>query len=569
MPTFNAFKTFFNRYDLTPRISQAAVLKQIADNWETSNVFIIDAPTGVGKQFIGQAVAEAVSSAYIVTSSKQLQEQYLSIGNIVDLRGRSNYACDMHPLLTAESAPCSAIPSIRTKCIAAECCEYITQRDLALNSPMMLTNYAYFLYSRLCGPLSDDKNLHAREILILDEAHSLESALSSFAETCLDPTELHAKFGLSGEDWNFSVDLSSNVEIALKICSAINSRLDELTTERRAFFHSLGIYDEDSAITQLSPKNFKRLQVISSKLSELDKYSKRLLLYVQSHESAEWIIEPDLTANTLTLTPLTVDFLYKKFIKPSAVRILFMSATIGLDSEFRRTFDLDPTTTTTIAVDSVFQASSSPILYTPVGKMSYSQIEMTIPKLRDAVDQILTYHSTEKGIIHSTNYRLASEIYKGLSAENSHRLLCREMIGRRGKNVYRSNTELVERHCQSPEPTVLLSPSMSEGISLDDELSRFQIILKLPFANLRDPRVNALLKSGNWYINQMFRQVMQSSGRSTRSADDFSVTYILDEAFNSYFQRFYSQLPRWFRERVVLTPDCSIFTTEVLQPISA
>jgi hypothetical protein len=52
-----------------------------------------------------------------------------------------------------------------------------------------------------------------------------------------------------------------------------------------------------------------------------------------------------------------------------------------------------------------------------------------------------------------------------------------------------SNQFILKKHMQSKEPTVIISPSLTTGIDLKDDLSRFQIIVKLPFMSLSDPRV--------------------------------------------------------------------------------
>ena len=112
------------------------------------------------------------------------------------------------------------------------------------------------------------------------------------------------------------------------------------------------------------------------------------------------------------------------------------------------------------------------------------------------------------------------------------------------------NDVLIKKHMESRTPTVLLSPSMSEGISLDDDLARFQIIVKLPFASMADPRVKAKMKEGKWYVNQMLKEIMQASGRATRSEEDHSVTYVLDSSFPFFIEQCKNELPKWFVDRI-------------------
>jgi Rad3-related DNA helicase len=116
------------------------------------------------------------------------------------------------------------------------------------------------------------------------------------------------------------------------------------------------------------------------------------------------------------------------------------------------------------------------------------------------------------------------------------------------------NGELLELHETEGRnfASVLLSPSMMEGVDLVDELSRFQVIIKLPWANLGDVRIKAKSQiDGEWYTNKMWVNILQSSGRSTRHEEDFSITYILDSNFRYFYDQWKHKLPNWFKSRLV------------------
>jgi len=51
--------------------------------------------------------------------------------------------------------------------------------------------------------------------------------------------------------------------------------------------------------------------------------------------------------------------------------------------------------------------------------------------------------------------------------------------------------EVITKHIDSTEPTVLISPSLHLGLDLKDDLSRFQIIIKVPYGNLGDRWISA------------------------------------------------------------------------------
>jgi ATP-dependent DNA helicase DinG len=44
--------------------------------------------------------------------------------------------------------------------------------------------------------------------------------------------------------------------------------------------------------------------------------------------------------------------------------------------------------------------------------------------------------------------------------------------------------EVIAEHVNSTKPNVLISPSLYTGLDLKDDLSRFQIIVKVPYPDL-------------------------------------------------------------------------------------
>ena len=80
----------------------------------------------------------------------------------------------------------------------------------------------------------------------------------------------------------------------------------------------------------------------------------------------------------------------------------------------------------------------------------------------------------EKGIIHCHSYKVASYIKNNI--RNSRILI-------HGSD---NRDTILEKHKKSRKPTVLISPSMTEGVDLKGELSRFQIICKVPYPYLGD-----------------------------------------------------------------------------------
>jgi Rad3-related DNA helicase len=100
--------------------------------------------------------------------------------------------------------------------------------------------------------------------------------------------------------------------------------------------------------------------------------------------------------------------------------------------------------------------------------------------------------------------------------------------------------------------TVLVSSSMTEGIDLHDDLSQFQIIVKLPWDSLGNTRTKTLAEETPlWYQNKMWQRLLQASGRSVRSQTDYAETFILDSTFTFQHNKFSKYLPEYFEKRLI------------------
>tara|TARA_Y100000310_G_C20442410_1_gene696736 strand:- start:401 stop:889 length:489 start_codon:yes stop_codon:yes gene_type:complete len=153
------------------------------------------------------------------------------------------------------------------------------------------------------------------------------------------------------------------------------------------------------------------------------------------------------------------------------------------------------------------------------------------------VGEILSNHKEEKGIIHTHSIKIAKYLKENL---RNKRILI----------AYGENREKVlKQHMTSTLPTVLLSPSMSEGVDLKEELSAFQILCKVPFPFLGDKVVRKKMNKWKWWYNtQTIRTIIQSVGRSIRSENDKAVTYILDADWSRIKSTSRSSFPKDFFE---------------------
>jgi Rad3-related DNA helicase len=88
---------------------------------------------------------------------------------------------------------------------------------------------------------------------------------------------------------------------------------------------------------------------------------------------------------------------------------------------------------------------------------------------------------------------------------------------------------------------------MINGVDLKDELSRFKVILKVPFPNLVSNKIKKRLESKpDWYNWKALIDLLQSYGRSIRNEEDWAETYILDECFDQILNQ--KSVPKYFLE---------------------
>lgn len=158
---------------------------------------------------------------------------------------------------------------------------------------------------------------------------------------------------------------------------------------------------------------------------------------------------------------------------------LFMSATILSKDYLCKTAGLNPDDVKFIRVEeSDFTVRNRPIYLKNIAWLNAGSMKENLPKIAKEVDRLLTEHKHEKGIIHTTSYTQLQFIKDNISDTNSARLV------ETGSNLDR--TEVLGKHYKSTKPTVLISPSLHLGVDLKDDLSRFQIIVKVPYPDLTD-----------------------------------------------------------------------------------
>lgn len=492
---------------------------------------IVSAPTGVGKSVIGYTLMNILKSGYVLTSQKVLQEQYYNDFKIPFVLGRSNYDCLRAPSAKCNTGLCGGKTSKCCKDRAGNViCPYLSQKINCLSSKFSNLNYAYFLALSKAGSDDSPSALAKRELIVCDEAHSLEKELLNVYS--LRVNDILLKFiGAEG------LTVPRVIESDSKMIEWAIRGLNEGATRAFAWL--------DGRIAKLSSKMkmTREYKSYMQKRQAADEICEKTKLLKELYEKNEKIVV-SIENDTLVLTPLKCNTLFQKMLDPLGERFLMMSATILDPKEFIKTLGLDEKLCEVISIDSPFPVENRLVEFCPVGSMSMKNKDATIPKLIKKVDEILKANPDVKGIIHTVNYEIASKIVDGLMFSDQ----AKRLLLPKGQD----KQLILNGFYESSEPYVLVSPSLTEGIDLKDDLSRLCIICKVPYPSLGDKWTKERMEDDNeWYTSQTCTTLVQMTGRSIRSKEDYAKSYILDSDFERLAAKAIDIFPSWWKDSII------------------
>ena len=455
-------------------------------------------------------------------------------------------------------------------------CEYFNQLNIAFASSHSIFNYSNFL-----AFLPYNKRLSERELLVLDEGHLLETEIVKFRGLSISKRRWKRYIGNfdivdygydSIERWiDFLIELETKM-LAATGNSSLASSLDMERSIKYDYYNTRKILSENKEHKKRivsADELFESDEEISKKYSEDETASKNYAntlsdeLAVDAIKDTErltrtinsilanpenWIVseikKDNYKVDKVELKPLDIAP-YCKAVFEKGSKTLIMSATILNNKAFCKSIGLNPDDVKFIRVKSDFPAEHRAIYPLNIAYLNYSNLQSTdiMSKISMAVDNLMSTHKNDKGIIHTTSYEQLNFIKQNISKENARRLLLTD------PEIQRD--EIISQHASTPKPTVLISPSLHTGLDLKDELSRFQIITKVPYPNKSDRWTNAKREvDEEWYYWQTALRLIQAYGRSVRSKDDWARTYVLDSAFSYFVRKNRNTLPDWFIEAI-------------------
>ena len=279
---------------------------------------------------------------------------------------------------------------------------------------------------------------------------------------------------------------------------------------------------------------------LSKKHEALQSHLDKIKTFLQVNTPDNWVFEqlPPVgrVGGKITFKPIDVSPFAEQTLFKLGSHVLLMSATVINPKIYAESLGISPDQYVSITKESPFPVENRPIFAFPIGNMSADHIDETLPKMVEALREILKEHKSVKGIVHCHSFKVSNYIRKNL---RSSRLIFHDSHDRE---------DALRKHLESKEPTVLFSPSMSEGVDLRDDLARFQILLKVPYPSLGDKLVRKRMHRWTWwYPMQTIKTIVQSVGRGVRSETDHAVTYILDADWNRFYDRHKDLFPNAFK----------------------
>jgi len=551
---------------------------------ENKKFIIIEAPTGSGKSGIAIAAGSHAKTqpvrpgfeagAYILSPQKSLTAQYMgdfeSIG-LKELKGRSNYTCtEFVDDETGKFVDCETGGMLcRTEKSEDEegkkgCsfCPYKEAKKLFVKNPLGVTNFAYYL-----GETTHAGQLSPRKMLILDEGHNTEGQILSQADTVINRfrcEEVGIDFlsmpvvkpgqTTKGVEWV----AETFVPAAQALIMTWTSELEDLKEDKST-----------GAATKLGKK-----------LNSLRRFTSKLVLFLNSaaENIIDWITYTDETKGSsefgcLIIKPLTATLFADEILFSKAEKVIIMSATIGDFKFFMRNLGIDANDAVTCRIDCDFPIENRPVFIKPIANMSSTKvacpecsnpedagrenrkgagcrkcwqsgqvpsIDVAMPKVAEFLGKIMDKFAAHKGIVHTHSYKVNKFMADSMGSRN--RVLTHTSGDR---------DIAIGRHIESENPTVLFSPSMTEGLDLKDDLSRFSVIVKVPFPYL-DPYVKARMqRDPEWYASRVALALVQATGRSNRHKEDKAKHFILDAAIIAFLGRNGKLFPKWWMDAVV------------------
>ena len=552
--------------DFSFRRGQREVITAVVTAYheDPEGTLVIDAPTGTGKSLIAMwssyILKEMGLRGYLITSDLTLQDQYESDIHRLGLRwpsirGVDNYECTVNGL-PFSLGDCKLRGIGYEQAEKLECygqCEYLNNRRRAIDQPVALFNYSYWLIQRNYVEdrmLIEGKTVpfEQRDFVFFDEAHKVDEIVQNHFSPRIDMSVVD-RFSVANrfiERHSIGTEVATigNVKSIVHRLMTVRTKAD-LFKEMQNFRGIAKIYRKAATVAKgLANKRYKNQPMPRDWQAAMTTFDRLKDVYCKFDDYVDLIKEVGLEAMVIDQTDEEAKFMcveeqamIKKYLHKKAGFKVFMSATIGDPKSYVKIMGIK--NAKFIRMDNTFNYDKSPVVFINRHKLSMREKEASLPEVVKILDQILSKHKGQRGIIHSGSYAFSKYIYE--HSKNAKRII--DYADSKSKKD-------ALRNFKESDDKILMGPSILEGLDLKDDVSRFQIFFKVPYPSLGDPLIKAKTEYSNeWYDWKTGISIMQGVGRSVRSEDDWAVTYVLDACFRSLINK-QGFFPPSFKERI-------------------
>lgn len=504
--------------------------------------YFVSAPTGFGKSPVGYTLAFAIGLVhhesgplseraksaqdrlrsneeieevgYYTTPQNilldQLEADYGGLSGFGMFKGRAHYPCSEEPNTTCAEGPCRFNQAI-------QCTSYACDREMAMSSPVTNTNFSMFM---------KHPDIASRPGLVVDEAHMMPEYVLGEVEVKLRADRLAnegweiPKFDSFEEYVEWLEPKARDLELAKQ---ELNTRLEQ---------QSMGPGGPEKSLV----RRYERVSRMQSKMNRL--------VLDWSTEGEDWVVDhgslwddrKSREIDTVSFRPITPYRFMGDLVFESGYKCVISSATPPKP----KLIGLDPSNVHIEEVESPFPVNHREVIVDPVAKMSKSNRQDNLDEMVCAIKD----RAVMKTLVHAHTYDFAESIADRLGAIEGSTDVHLQDPNRREESL----EEWVNSDAQ-----YFISVNMYDGIDLEDDKCRTNIICVVPWPYMGDPQLQKRQeKEGDEFINwRTAMRIMQAAGRSTRSEEDWSNTYILD----SRFKWFWSSNKKeyffdWFNEAV-------------------
>ena len=529
------------------RTGQGESIRKILDAIENGCEYVIlDAPTGSGKSSIARTVVDYLHetknyNSYLLSSTKMLQNQYYEESKEFNKfnmdykvgKGRGNFQCLKDASVNCSNGICKTTTDSNFHCpyglheyddgymkigslMDDMVCEYWEQKKEAIDSDVCILNYDVLL--------SDfPRHYQNRDLMICDEAHNIDSKVMNRVSITLSETAL-ADFGVFLKKEDF---YESNTSINYWL-----PRLKDIVT---VLIHNQanGYYEKDGHRVIFNKRQLEDIKHLVLKINAR--------LFEIEDDKYVWFVDifSDRFGKKIAIKPIDVHEYVKPLLLEKAKYHVFMSGSIINYLNFIKYLGLENDEVCYIRQESSFDSPNhNPIYKEYCGKLTFKEKNKTLEKVYPAINNIITNHMSDKGIIHCNSREFANKVLDNCYG-----------YGRFIK--YDSSKEKDEAINELKESSngIIVAYSLEEGLDLPNDDLRFQILLKCPYPNLGDKQIKARANNDyRWYQIETIRKFVQTIGRGMRNKDDYCSNYIIDSSFKDIIRN--KNCPQFIKDSI-------------------